>query len=149
VALRFHSRRRRQLRHEEGAKYVAALRDWVRNGDRSIYALSDEEFARRVKPRSAAEMEADAGFKLAAYFHDNGNQELAEKYFEQAQQLKPDDWNYHRHEWSFTPKEAGKKWMRRSRSSISRNIRSSICRIRLRSSDWDISRILSPRPSVG
>jgi len=95
----------------EGAQYVAALRDWVKNGDRSVYALSDEEFARRVKPRSAAEMEADASFKLAVYFHDNGNQELAAKYFEHAQQLNPDDWNYHRQEWSFTPKEAGKKWM--------------------------------------
>ncbi len=95
----------------EGAQYVAALSDWVKNGDRSVYALSDEEFARRVKPRSAAEMEADASFKLGVYFHDNGNQELAAKYFEHAQQLNPDDWNYHRQEWSFTPKEAGKKWM--------------------------------------
>ena len=56
-------------------------------------------------------MEADASFKLAVYFHDNGNQELASKYFEHAQQLNPNDWNYHRQEWSFTPKEAGKKWM--------------------------------------
>ncbi len=95
----------------EGDKYVAALHDWVRNGDRSPYALSDEEFARRVKPRSPAEMEADASFKLGVWFHDNGNQQLAAKYFEHAQQLNPDDWNYHRQEWSFTPQEAGKKWM--------------------------------------
>ena len=49
----------------EGELYVAALRDWVANGDTSEYVLSDEEFARRVKPRSPAEMEADASFKLA------------------------------------------------------------------------------------
>jgi len=95
----------------EGEKYVAGLRDWVKNGDRSVYALSDEEFAKRVKPRSAAEMEADASFKLAVYFHDNGNQDMAAKYFAHAQQLNPDDWNYHRQDWSFTPQEAGKKWM--------------------------------------
>jgi hypothetical protein len=95
----------------EGDKYVAGLRDWVKNGDRSVFALSDEEFAKRVKPRSAAEMEADASFKLAVFFHDNGNQELAAKYFGHAQQLNPDDWNYHRQEWSFTPQQAGKKWM--------------------------------------
>jgi len=95
----------------EGEKYVAGLRDWVKNGDRSMFALSDEEFAKRVKPRSAAEMEADASFKLAVFFHDNGNQELAAKYFGHAQQLNPDDWNYHRQEWSFTPQQAGKKWM--------------------------------------
>ena len=95
----------------EGEAYVAALRDWVKNGERSPYALSDEEFARRVKPRSAAEMEADASFKLAVYFHENGNDELAAKQFSHAQQLNPDDWNYHRQQWSFTPQEAGKKWM--------------------------------------
>jgi len=95
----------------EGAAYLAALRDWVKNGERSPYALSDKEFARRVKPRSASEMEADASFKLAVWFHDNGNQELAAKYWHHAQELNPDDWNYHRQEWSFTPQEAGKKWM--------------------------------------
>ena len=94
----------------EGRVYIDALRDWVRNGERSAYALSDDEFARRVKPRSAAEMEADASFKLAVWFHEKGNQELAAKYWEHAQQLNPDDWNYHRQEWSFGT-DAGKKWM--------------------------------------
>jgi hypothetical protein len=95
----------------EGEPYLAALRDWVAKGDKSSYVLSDEEFARRVKPRSAAEMEADTSFKLAVYFHASGNNELAAKYFERAQKLNPDDWNYHRQEWSFTPQEAGKKWL--------------------------------------
>jgi hypothetical protein len=94
----------------QGKVYVDGLRDWVRNGERSAYALSDEEFARRVKPRSNAEMEADASFKLAVWFHDNGKNELAAKYWEHAQELNPDDWNYHRQEWSFG-QDAGKKWM--------------------------------------
>ena len=94
----------------EGEIYVAALRDWVKNGDHSAYALSDEEFARRAKPRSAAEMEADASFKLAVWFHESQNKELAEKYWARAQQLNPDDWNYYRQDWSFAPTEAGKKW---------------------------------------
>ncbi len=95
----------------EGEAYLTGLRDWVANGEKSSYAMSDEEFARRVKRRSPEEMEADASFKLAVYFHQNGNQELAEKYFAHAQQLNPDDWNYHRQDWSFTPGEAGKKWL--------------------------------------
>lgn len=95
----------------EGAAYVAALRDWVANGERSAYVLSDEEFARRVTPRSAAEMEADASFKLAVWFEQTGDGERAAKYFARAQALNPDDWNYHRQEWSFTPKDAGRKWM--------------------------------------
>ncbi len=95
----------------EGEPYVAALRDWVKNGERSSYVLSDAEFARRVKPRTPAEMEADASFKLAVYFHENGKTELAAKYWHRAQELNPNDWNYHRQEWSFTPSEASKKWM--------------------------------------
>jgi tetratricopeptide (TPR) repeat protein len=95
----------------EGAQYVDAIRDWVAKGERSEYALADEEFARRVKPRSPAEMEAEASFKLAVWFQQSGDAERAAAYFERAQQLNPDDWNYHRQEWSFTPAEAGKKWL--------------------------------------
>jgi tetratricopeptide (TPR) repeat protein len=95
----------------EGELYVAALRDWVANGDRSPYVLSDEEFARRVKPRSAPAMEAEATFKLAVWFQQTGNAAQAARYFERAQELNPDDWNYHRQEWSFTPSDAGKKWL--------------------------------------
>ena len=94
----------------EGDLYLTGIRDWVRKGAASEYALSDEEFARRVKPRSPAEMEADASFKLAVWFHAQGNNELASKYWKHAQELNPDDWNYHRQDWSFTPSEAGKKW---------------------------------------
>jgi hypothetical protein len=95
----------------EGEAYVAALRDWVSKGDRSVYALADDEFARRVKPRSAEEMEADANFKLAVWFHEQGKDELAAPHWHRAQELNPDDWNYHRQEWSFTPQDAGRKWL--------------------------------------
>ena len=95
----------------EGDIYVAALRDWVTNGERSASVMTDDEFAVRVKPRSASEMEAEASFKLGVWFQQAGNAALAAKYFERAQALNPDDWNYHRQEWSFTPSEAGKKWL--------------------------------------
>ena len=97
----------------EGELYVGALRDWVTNGDKSQYVLSDEEFARRVQPRSAAHMEGDASFKLAIWFQQEGQAALAAKYFDRAQTLNPDDWNYHRQEWSFTPQDAGRKWLER------------------------------------
>lgn len=95
----------------EGAEYVAALRDWVQNGEKSPFVLTDEEFAKRVTPRSPEAMEADAAFKLAIWFHDHEQTELAAKYFERAQKLNPDDWNYYRQDWSFTPQDAGKKWL--------------------------------------
>ncbi len=95
----------------EGEPYIAALRDWVSNGERSKFVLSDEDFARRVKPRSAEEMEAEASFKLGVWFHQHSDPELAEKYWRRAETLNPADWNYHRQDWSFTPKEAGAKWL--------------------------------------
>ena len=95
----------------EGAAYVAALRDWVAHGDESPFALSDEEFTRRVTPRTPAEQEADASFALAVWFQQAGNEALAAKYFAHAQELNPDDWNYYRQEWSFKPGDAGRKWI--------------------------------------
>jgi hypothetical protein len=79
-----------------GEAYLAALRDWVAKGEASSYAISDEEFARRVTPRSAAEMD--------------GDRDRATTYFDRAQQLNPDDWNYHRQDWSFGP-NAGRNWL--------------------------------------
>jgi hypothetical protein len=104
----------------EGEQYVEALRDWVRNGEKSSYVLSDDEFARRVKPRSPVEMEAEATFKLAVWFQQAGDAALAAKYFERAQTLNPDDWNYHRQEWSFTPADADKKWLEKFKQTDER-----------------------------
>ena len=95
----------------EGDAYTAALRDWVRKGSESIYALSDDEYEKRVKPRSENEMQAEASFKLAVHFRETAQPELAGKHFQRAQQLNPESWNYHRQDWSFTPAEAGKKWL--------------------------------------
>lgn len=94
----------------EGEAYVAAIRDWVAKGERSEFALSDEQFAARVKRRTDKEMEADASFALAVHFHDAKDLASSKKYFERAQALNPDDWNYHRQDWSFGG-EAGAKWM--------------------------------------
>lgn len=94
----------------EGEEYVAAIRDWVANGERSTFALSDDAFVARVKARSSSEMDADANFAMAVWLHNTGDDASAKKYFERAQALNPDDWNYHRQDWSFGS-EAGTKWM--------------------------------------
>jgi peroxiredoxin len=94
----------------QGTVYVAALRDWVRNGPDSRFALDDTEFARRVTPASMPAMEADASFKLGVWFQEAGQGDKAARYFERAQLLNPDNWNYSRQAWSFTPADAGKKW---------------------------------------
>jgi hypothetical protein len=72
--------------------------------------MDDAEFKRRVTPPSMAAMEADASFKLGVWFQEAGQGDRAARYFERAQRLNPDDWNYSRQAWSFTPADAGKKW---------------------------------------
>ena len=96
----------------DGEAYVAALRDWVANGDTSAFVLSDEEFARRVTPQSPDEMAAEAIFKLAVWLQQVGDVERAAPHFARAQALVPDNWNYHRQQWSFSPApDAGARWL--------------------------------------
>jgi hypothetical protein len=94
----------------QGEDYVAALRDWVNQGEQSEYVLSDADYAGRVKERTAAEKEAEASFKLAVALFEGKQEELARKWWQRAQSLNPESWNYHRQDWSFTS-DAGKKWM--------------------------------------
>ena len=86
----------------QGADYIAALRDWVAKGAKSEFVLSPEEMRAHLQPRSTAQADAEAG-----------NEELANSYWEKAQALRPESWNYHRQDWSFTPAEAGAKWMKK------------------------------------
>lgn len=96
----------------EGTRYVEAVRNWVDNGVKSPYVLSDVEFAKRVQAPSMVAMEADAVFKLAVWFRQVGEQTKAQGYFQRAQQLDPDNWNYHRQDWSFRS-DGGQQWMKK------------------------------------
>lgn len=96
-----------------GSDYVAGLRDWVENGEKSVYALSPEEVAERIGPRTNEQEQAEAYFQLGNHFHRAGNDAKADVYWTKAQELRPDSWNYHRQDWSFTPKEAGPNWMKK------------------------------------
>lgn len=100
----------------QGDAYVAALRDWVAKGPKSKFVVSDEDYQRRVKERSPAETEAEASFKLAVALRQKGQPDLAKKWFEHAQQLNPESWNYHRQDWSFSS-DAGKRWMEKFQKS--------------------------------
>lgn len=91
-------------------EYLPAVRDWVEKGAESEYVWSPEEVSEHIIPRTAENEKAEPSFKLGVYFHQQGDEERASKYWEQAQRLNPDDWNYHRQEWSFTPEDATQKW---------------------------------------
>lgn len=97
----------------DGGAYVAALRDWVAKGKESEFAMTPEEVTGKLKPRTDNEAQAEAAFQLGVYFHQQNNEVLANRYWETAEQLRPDSWNYHRQDWSFTPSEAGANWMQK------------------------------------
>lgn len=99
----------------EGDEYVAAIRDWVAKGAESEYVMSPEEIRERMQPRSSAQALAEAHFQMGVWFHEQGEAEKEEKHFAKAQELRPESWNYHRQQWSFTPQEAMKHWMAKYR----------------------------------
>jgi hypothetical protein len=81
--------------------YVPALRDWVAKGDKSEYIMTPEEVSSNIRPRAADEELAEPTFKLANYFYAQGDMESANKYWDKAQALNPNSWNFHRQDWSF------------------------------------------------
>lgn len=97
-------------------EFVPAIRDWVEKGSESIYAMTPEEVTAKRKPRTTDAALADPVFKLGVYFHLEGDETRANKYWEQAQALNPDSWNYHRQDWSFTPSEAMGNWMKKAQA---------------------------------
>lgn len=99
-----------------GDKYVAALKDWVAKGEDSVYVMSKDEVTGKLQPRTPEQATADAYFQLATHFQMAGDMERAETYWAKSQELRPESWNYHRQDWSFTPKEAGANWMQKFRS---------------------------------
>ena len=100
-----------------GADYVAALKDWVEKGAESDYALTPEEVIERVEPRSDDQALAEAEFQLGNHFHNKGDEAKANARWEAAQKLRPESWNYHRQDWSFTPKQATANWSKKFRES--------------------------------
>jgi hypothetical protein len=88
--------RYKSFSHLESAPYVNVIRDWVENGDRSQFVMSDAEMKARLTPESPDRLLADAEFSLAEYIYRQGNSEMAIPHFKEAQRLAPDNWNYKR-----------------------------------------------------
>lgn len=80
--------------------YVAALRDWAANGERSRFALSEDEVLGRSAPRSEDRSRAAACFELAQHIHRAGHPNDAARWFREAHSLAPDNWTYKRQAWS-------------------------------------------------
>ena len=91
--------------------YVPALRDWVKRGAASQFVVPPKDLAKKLNLRSADEALADVNFQLGAYFHNEGDTQRANRYWNRAQKLNPDNWNYHRQDWSFSDWEASSKFI--------------------------------------
>ena len=93
--------------------YAPIVKDWVLKGDESIYASGNQLPDLNQSTEKAL---AEPNFKLGVYFQQQGNKTKANYYWQVAQQLNPDSWNYHRQDWSYTPEEAGANWTRKFQS---------------------------------
>ena len=91
--------------HVEAERYVAALRDWVRTGSESRYALLPDEVIRRSRPRPIEEATAAAHFALGQALYGRGAQAAAIEHFREAHRLQPTNWTYRRDAWSLAGAE--------------------------------------------
>jgi hypothetical protein len=74
--------------------YVDAVRDWVKNGDASRFALSSEQVRARIEAPSAGEATANAHFRLGQYLFSQGHKAAAQRFFENARRLSPESWHF-------------------------------------------------------
>jgi hypothetical protein len=82
-------------------QYADMVRDWVRNGSDSEYALSPDEVIARSHPQTREVSEAAAHFELAQHlWRQEGFSERALSHFARAHTLQPDNITYKRQAYS-------------------------------------------------
>jgi len=88
-------------------RYEPAVRDWVRLGAASRFALDPDEVVARSQPRGADEAAGAAHFELAGHLWELGRRDAARRHFRAAHRLQPDNWTYKRQAWSIEPAPVG------------------------------------------
>ena len=76
--------------------YLAALKDWVAKGDKSVYVMSAEKLRARMAASDPNLELAAAEFGLAEHLYKAGHPAAAVPHFKEAQRLNPKSWNYKR-----------------------------------------------------
>ena len=85
--------------------YPDAIRDWVRHGAASRFAMTPEQVVAASQPRDAAMSEGAAHFELANLLWRTGEREAAIAHFNACHRLQPDNWTYRRQAWSLLGQE--------------------------------------------
>jgi len=89
----------------DSAPYIDAIRDWAKNGSKSVFVLSERELKERLRPQSDERARADAEFAIGEYLYKIGKGADAIPHFREAQRLDPDNWNYKRQAWALSDAE--------------------------------------------
>jgi len=82
--------------------YLNAVRDWVAKGPSSKFLAGEAAIEKRLRPASFRDMEALANFELGVYLVRRDNPSSAQRHFDRAQELAPDNWTYRRQAWSLS-----------------------------------------------
>lgn len=99
-----------------------ATKEWVKNGLTAKIFQSETKQRANIKAQSLDDFKADAWFQLGLHFQDKKNTTEAEKYFEIARNLAPNNWNIQRQSWTFKSTFfAIKNWNRITRSKMNTN----------------------------
>ena len=91
--------------------YAPMVKDWVKRGEQSGYLHPAGEL--QIAAPTDEEALAEPTFRIGVYFHQQGDEARADRYWEAAQALNPKSWNYARQDWSFTPEIANDNWSRK------------------------------------
>ena len=87
--------------------YIDALRDWVKNGAASPYALPPAEVRRRMQGPREEDVRAATLVRLGRHVYGRGDLAGAKRYFKQAVELCPEKWNYRRQSMMLDPENVG------------------------------------------
>ena len=92
---------------ENRDRYVDALKDWVKKGNTSAYALAPEEVVRRLHPRRPEELRAALHVRIGHHLFESGDIAGAKEHVQSASELCPEKWNYRRQAMVLDPDTVG------------------------------------------
>ena len=87
--------------------YIDALRDWVRKGADSEFALAPDEVRRRMRLPTEDDSRAAAHARLGKHLLDAGDHEGAAAHYREASRLAPAKWPYRRQSMVLAPDRIG------------------------------------------
>jgi tetratricopeptide (TPR) repeat protein len=80
----------------DSAPYLNALGDWIANGDKSRYVMSEDRLREKLDNQDPNIALAAAEFGLGEQLYKTGHGTEAIPHFKEAQRLNPKSWNYKR-----------------------------------------------------